>query len=62
MLFMNKNFWFKDLWCGNIHYFETLDEAIEGASGERGICDVSIHSNEQWSPIVATVKTGDPYP
>jgi hypothetical protein len=57
---MKKNFWFKDLWVGNIHYFETLDEARESASGECGICNVTIYDSEGNS--VETVKTGNPYP
>jgi hypothetical protein len=57
---MKKNFWFKDLWVGDIHYFETLDEARDSASGERGIYNITIYDKD--NNRVETVKTGNPYP
>jgi len=54
-----KNFWFKDLWVGNIHYFDTIEKARESASAERGMYNITIYDKN--GKAVETVETKPPY-
>jgi len=47
----NNRFYYKDNWCGNIHYFDTIEEARESAKSEDGV-NITIFDNNGVAEFV----------